>query len=182
MRSGSWRGGRGVSELIFVKSQQILVPGNDDTSLWLARKKQGATILGDFHEMRNGAFFRKWWSLVKYAYDAWAETCEPMEYRGQPVLADFERFRKDVTIISGFYRVVWNLKNEMRVEPESLKWASMTEERFSQLYEATLQALTQKVFDGKRCRRYTPDQLREIHDMIWSYADNWTYTPKARAA
>jgi hypothetical protein len=160
-------------ELLLVKSQQILLPGTDDAALWLSKKKQGATILGDFHEMRNGAFFRKWWSLVKYAFDQWSETCEPEEYRGMPVQANFDRFRKDVTILAGFRVPVWNVRGELRVEAESLKWAKMNEARFAQLFEATLQALTQCVFNGKRCRKLTVAQLNEIHQMIWSYADNW---------
>jgi hypothetical protein len=158
-------------ELLLIKSQQILIPGNDETAEWLGKKKQGSTLVADLHEMRNGAFFRKWWALVKYAFDAWSETCEPEEYKGMPVQPDFDRFRKDVTILAGFRVPVWNIKGELRVEAESLKWAKMTEERFAQLYEATLRALTQAVFNGKRCRRYTPQQLAEIHEHIWSFAD-----------
>jgi hypothetical protein len=160
-------------ELLLIKSQQILVPGRDEDAEWLGKKKQGATILGDFHEMRNGAYFRKWWSLVKYAFDQWSETCEPEDYKGLPVQPNFDRFRKDVTILAGFRIATWNIRGELRVEAESLKWSKMSEERFGQLFEATLQALTQSVFNGKRCRSLTPKQLNEIHDMIWSYADNW---------
>lgn len=160
-------------ELLLVKSQQILVPGTDEAAVWLSKKKQGATIIGEFHEMRNGAFFRKWWSLIQYAFDQWADTCEPEQYKGMPIQADFERFRKDVTILAGFRAPVWNIRGELRVEAESLKWAKMTEERFGQLFEATLRALTSEVFNGKRCRLLTPKQLNEIHDMVWSYADNW---------
>jgi hypothetical protein len=161
-------------ELLLIKSQQVLVPGRDEDAEWLVKKKQGATILGEFHEMRNGAFFRKWWSLVKYAFDIWSETCEPLEYKGQPVIPNFDRFRKDVTILAGFRIPVWNIRGDLRVEAESLKWSKMSEERFAALYAATLQALTQAVFNGKRCQQYSVQQLNEIHDRIWSYADNWS--------
>lgn len=163
-----------MSELLWIKAGQVMAPATDEAVIWLSRKKQGATIWADVKEMRNGAFFRKWWSLVSFAFDTWSETCEPIEYKGQPVLPDFDRFRKDVTIIAGFYRPVWNVKGEMRIEPESLKWARMTEETFGKLYSATLLALTQKIFDGKRCRRLSPDQLRNIHEDIWKYGDNWS--------
>lgn len=158
-------------ELILIKSQQILLPGTDEAAEWLGKKKQGATIRAELQEMRNGAFFRKWWALVKYAFDQWSETCEPEQYKGMPVQPDFDRFRKDVTILAGFRTATWNIKGELRVEAESLKWANMSEERFAQLYEATLRALTQAVFNGKRCRRYTPQQLADIHEYIWSFAD-----------
>src|SRR5690606_26998343 len=133
VRRGGESGGAGAARegcmsdgLLWIKSSTILIPGTDESALWLAKKKNGATIVADVHEMRNGAFFRKWWSLVQYAFDHWSERCEPMEYRGMPVLPNFERFRKDVTILSGFYVPVHNIKGELRVEAESLKWAKMT--------------------------------------------------------
>lgn len=159
-----------MSELLLLKAGKVLAPASDEAEEWLSKKKQGATILADVHEMRNGAYFRKWWSLVKYAYDEWSETCEPQEYKGQPVLPDFERFRKDVTILAGFYRPTWNVKGELRVEAESLKWASMSEERFNELFNATLKALVEKVFNGTRCRKLTEFDLRQIHEAIWEYA------------
>lgn len=159
-----------MSELLWLKAGTVLAPAMDESALWLAKKKSGATIMGEFHEMRNGAYFRKWWSLVEYAFDEWSETCEPQEYKGQPVLPDFERFRKDVTILAGFYRPTWNANGEVRLEAESLKWAAMSEDRFGKLYEATLQALTQKVFNGKRCRKMSEFDLRQIHESIWEYA------------
>lgn len=159
-----------MKELLFTKAVQGLIPAMDETQEWFVKKKLGATILMDAREMRNGAFFRKWWSLVKYAYDEWSELHKPQEYKGMVILPDFDRFRRDVIIVSGFRRPVWNIKGEMRLEHESLKWASMDEERFAKLYDATLQALTQQVFNGEKCRKLRPQDLKAIHDHIWEYA------------
>lgn len=159
-----------MSELLFQKAGRVLAPATDESVEWLAKKKHGATIAAEVHEMRNGGYFRKWWSLVSYAFDEWSETCEPMEYKGQPVLPSMERFRKDVTILAGFYEATWNINGDMRVEAMSISWAKMDEETFGKLYNATIHALTEKVFNGKRCRKLSDFDLRQIHEAIWEYA------------
>lgn len=157
-------------ELMFQKGSTGLVPACEEASQWLAKKKLGATILVEPREMRNAAFFRKWWALVKLGYDYWSENAATIEYRGRPVLPDFDRFRKDVTISAGFYTPVVNLKGEVRIEPESLKWGSMKEERFSQLYEATVQVLLQRVFNGQITERWSEQQLKRVADEVLRFA------------
>lgn len=157
-------------DLIFQKGATGLLPACEEATEWLRKKKIGATVLVEPREMRNGAFFRKWWALVKLGYDYWSESAQTIEYKGQPVLPDFDRFRKDVTISAGFYYPVVNLKGEVRIEAESLKWASMTEERFEKLYSATIQVLLQRVFNGKLCQRWTEQQLRSVAEQILSFA------------
>jgi len=157
-------------ELLFTKGTTGLLPACEEATEWLRKKKSGATMLVEPREMRNGAFFRKWWALVKLGYDYWSESAATLEFKGQPVLPDFDRFRKDVTISAGFYRPVANLKGEVRIEPESLKWASMTEERFSKLYDATIQVLLTRVFNGKVCKHWTEAELRSVVDQVLEFA------------
>lgn len=157
-------------ELIFQKGATGLLPACEEAAEWLKKKKLGSTILVEPREMRNGAFFRKWWALVKLGYDYWSESVQTIEFKGQPVLPDFDRFRKDVTISAGFYYPVVNLKGEVRIEPESLKWASMTEERFEKLYSATIHVLLQRVFNGKVCKQWSEEDLRSVTNQILSFA------------
>ena len=161
---------RSSVDLIFQKGATGLLPACEEATEWLRKKKIGATILVEPREMRNGAFFRKWWALVKLGYDYWSENAQTIEFKGQPVLPDFDRFRKDVTIAAGFYHAVVNLKGELRIESESLKWASMTEERFEKLYSATIQVMLQRVFNGKVCQSWTEEQLRSVAEQILSFA------------
>jgi hypothetical protein len=157
-------------ELLFTKSTSGLIPACEEAADWLKKKKLGATILVDSHEIRNGRFFRKWWALVKVGFDYWSESAATIEYRGQPVLPEFDRFRKDVTILAGFYYPVVNLKGEVRIEAQSLKWSKMSEETFTKLYDATIQVLLQKVFNGKTCKKWTESELRSVTDQIVSFA------------
>lgn len=157
-------------ELLFQKGNTGLIPACEEAQEWLRKKKLGATILVEPREMRNGAFFKKWWALVQLGFDYWSENAQTLKYRGEPVLPDFERFRKDVTILAGFYRAVTNLKGEVRIEAESLKWASMTEERFAQLYDATIRVLLKMVFNGQICPKWDEEQLRRIADEVQRFA------------
>lgn len=58
----------------------------------------------------------------------------------------------------------------MRLEAESLKWASMTEERFGQLYDATIQVLLSKVFNGKVCKEWSEDEIRSVAEQLEAFA------------
>lgn len=160
-----------MSEVLFICTHAHLLAPADDEARETARKwKIGSLLRLDAKQMRNGPFFRKWWALVQLGYDYWSETCTPMEYKGKPVLPNFERFRKDVTIMAGFYEATWNIKGELRVDPESLKWSSMSEERFTQLYDATISVLLRMVFNGKNARRWSEAELRGATEEVMRFA------------
>jgi hypothetical protein len=157
-------------DALLIRAETGLVPADDHTREWFNRIKIGSTVLADARQMRNGGYFRKWWALVKLGYDYWSEDIETIEYKGERVLPDFDRFRKDVTISAGFYQPVVNLKGELRIEPESLRWASMSEERFTQLYDATIRVLLRRVFNGKVCPTWSEEQLRAVAEQILEFA------------
>jgi len=122
-----------------------LVPMDEDEAAKLARLKAGAVVRASISQMRNGAFFRKWWVLAKYAFDLWSETVEPIEYKGQPVLPEFQRFRKDLTILAGYYTPVFNARGDLRLEAKSIAWANMGEDEFERLYSATIDVILAKI-------------------------------------
>lgn len=156
--------------LIFLKSAVGLAPACEEARIWLMRKKIGATILMEPREIRNGAFFRKWFALVTLGWDYWHETVEPMEYKGLPVRPEFKRFRKDVTILAGYYDAVVNLKGELRIEAKSISWAKMDERTFAQLYDATIHVLQTMVFNGKRCRQWSEAEIRSVAEQLEAFA------------
>lgn len=157
-------------ETLFIKSPTGLAPACEEAREWLAKKKMGATIMVEPREMRNGPFFKKWFALVEMAYSYWSETVEPMEFKGRPVLPSFVRFRKDVTIWAGYYEAVVNLKGEVRIEAMSIAWASMNEETFTKLYDATIQVLLAKVFNGIACKQWSEAELRGVAGQIMEFA------------
>lgn len=157
-------------EILLIKTPGGFMPADDEAQEQCRKFRLGSLAKLDVVQMRNGAFFRKWWALVKLGYDYFIDTCETLEFKGQQVRPEFDRFRKDVTILAGFYRPVWNVNGEMRIEPESLAWANMTEERFDKLYSATIDVLLKKVFNGKRMRAWTQEELRSVAEQISEFA------------
>lgn len=143
-----------------------LLPMDDEQAEKVVRLKSGEVLRVDIAQMRNGRFFRKWWLLAKYAFDLWSETMPQMEYRGQQVQPNFERFRKDLTIMAGHYHPVFNARGEMRVEADSLQWSKMNEETFEKLYSSTINAILQKVLNSANL---TERQLREHVDRVMQF-------------
>jgi len=125
-----------------------LVPESDDEAAKLGKLKVGASVKVTVTREVNAKFRRKWWALAKFAFDLWSETMPEQSYRGQEVQRNFERFRKDLTILAGHFHPVWTVKGEMRVEANSLSWAGMTDESFEALYNATINAVLSKILNS----------------------------------
>lgn len=157
-------------EILLIRTPTGFAPADDEAQEQCRKYKLGSLSKLDIKQMRNGAFFRKWWALVKLGYDYFSDSCEQHTHKGQQVLPNFERFRKDITILAGFHHAVWNVNGEMRLEADSLAWGSMTEETFGKLYDATIQVLLNKVFNGKRVQAWTEQELRSVIDDIERFA------------
>jgi hypothetical protein len=145
--------------------QGSFIPWGDEEAAKLGKIKAGAAVRAKIVQMRNPRFFKKWWVLAKFAFDIWSDTMPMMQWRGQPVRPEFDKFRQDLTIMAGYYRPVWNIKGEMRVEAESLRWDKMDETTFEALFSATIQAILTKVLSRpdlteEKVRQYVDGVLR----------------------
>lgn len=142
-----------------------LAPAFQSDADELAKFKQGDTLNADIRRMRNAKFHRKWFALATFLFDVWSETCETQEYKGQPVLPSFERFRKDLTIMAGYYEPTFNVRGEVRLEATSLAWGSMSEETFEALYSATIDVALRTIipragYDEKTLRTIVEEVLQ----------------------
>lgn len=156
----------------FARAGNGLVPADDDAREWLAKFKPGVAVALECRIPRNAGFHRKYFALLNMAYDHWSDALGSggtIEYKGEHALPDRERFRKDCIILAGFYRPVVNIKGELRIEPESIRWSCMTEERFTALYNATINVLLRRVFNGKVASKWTEAQLREVAEQILEF-------------
>lgn len=136
----------------------VLAPADAQSVEALAKYKTGDVLGGEFKKTRNYAFHKKWFALVGYAFEAW----EPAE--GMPE-KNFERFRHDVTIAAGFYDLVPCINGELKAEAKSLSFAKMSEDDFSLLYDATINALLKFVL-----RNYTREDVDRVMDEIARFA------------
>ena len=156
-------------QILLTRIPQGFVPSDDDAREDMKHFPVGSVGRLEVKLMRNSRFFRKWWALAKLGFDYFEGSCDKQEYKGQVIAPDFERFRKDLIILSGFYRPVWNIKGEMRIEHESIAWSKMTEDRFTQLYDATIRVLLEKVFNGEGVKKWSEAELRIVVEQIESF-------------
>ena len=138
-----------MSDLLLIKTHNgALAPADEEARALIDRLKAGQGVRATLRRARNIGFHKKMFALFKLSFDAW-EPLTPLEYKGQPVSKDFDRFRKDMTILAGFYKAVYNARGEVRLEAESLSFASMDEERFEQVYRAILAVVWNRVLRAK---------------------------------
>lgn len=156
-----------MSEILLIRTASgAFVPMDDDEAAKIKRIKAGSVVRADLIEMRNGRFFRKWFALAKFAFDVWSETAPKQEYKGQAVQPDFKRFRRDLTILAGYFRPVFAINGEMRLEADSLSFAKMTEDAFQVLYSQTINAILEKILTGSGL---TEAKLREHVETVMRF-------------
>jgi hypothetical protein len=152
-----------------LKSQTGLVPGDDATREWLNKVRMAGIVYAKVNQPRNPQFHRKMFALLNYGFDFWAETAKPVEYKGQEVKPNFERFRKDIVILAGHYHPVFNIKGEIRMEANSISYANMDEATFEQLYSSVIDVLLKKVFSRAPEGQWTEERLRSVVDGLLEF-------------
>ena len=133
-------------EVVCIKSPSgSLVPMDESEAEKLRRFKAGSVVRCEMSAMRNGLFFRKWFALAKVAFDIWEDGMEPIEYGGQKVQPVFDKFRKDLTIMAGYWHPVFNIDGTFKVEADSIAWHKMSQETFEAMYSKTIDAILARV-------------------------------------
>lgn len=154
-----------MTKLLLARTTQMaLAPYDAAAADFIAKLKVGQPVYSEITRARNARFHRKVMSLFRLAFDHW--DTEPQTYRGQEVERSFDRFRGDLTILAGFYRPVTNIRGEIRLEPESISYANMDEERFEKVYHALLNTIWKQVM--KR-HASSPDDLDRLVSMLMAY-------------
>jgi hypothetical protein len=157
-----------MAELIMIRLHSGgLIPATDEDAEALRKIKAGTAVRVEVRQIRNYKFLQKWFTLAKYAFDIWSETVPPQEYKGHPVRPSFDRFRKDLIILSGRFDATYNARGEVRLEAKSISFASMSEDDFERLYSETISVVLGKILGGTRM---TEDQLRNHVDNVLAYA------------
>lgn len=123
---------------LFLRKVQggTLVADNDEAVEWLQKVKNGDVVSAEVVRPRNYLFHKRYFALLNLGFDAWEPSLP--DHNGLPAVKNFERFRKDVAIASGFYELTVNIRGEARAEAKSISFASMSEDDFNKLYQQTI--------------------------------------------
>jgi len=120
-----------------------LWPMDDLDAEKLIKFKTGESYEIEIKLSRNPAFLRKVFAFFNFCFDHWDGT--KVHEHASPA-QQFDTFRKDLTILAGFYTQRVRLDGSFRTEAESLSFGSMTEERFQECYTALTRAAMKHIF------------------------------------
>ena len=120
-----------------------LIASTDIDTDKMRRFENGGTYEIDIKLSRNPKFLSKMMVFFHYCFSHWDgweahEHCTEKE--------QFERMRKDLTILAGFYVQTVRLDGSFRVEAKSLAFDNMDEDEFSECYHAVVQASIKHIF------------------------------------
>ena len=151
-----------MTSLYLTKTCYGLIPGDPETLLYISRMDLGQVIRGDFKKIRNYEFHKKFFAMLQVGFDAWESP--NLEYKGEQVQKNFKMFRKDVTVLAGYYQPVTNIKGEISLEADSISFAKMDAEEFEKLYSDVANVLLEKVL-----KNYTRYDLNRVVQEILNF-------------
>ncbi|PHM52510.1 DUF1367 family protein [Xenorhabdus sp. KK7.4] len=143
-------------EIQMVKSPGgVFVPAFEHDLPRLTKFKNGEMYTADIKLTRNPAFHRKMFAFFKFCFEHWAADKAGLDCMDEH--SQFTRFRKDLTILAGFYEQTVRLNGEIRTEAKSLSYANMEPDEFERCYSAMINAALRHIFRG--CNQITENRL-----------------------
>ena len=145
-----------------------LVPVNQEEADKLSKIPVGEVVRTKLTVFRNYKVLRKYMVLIKFLYDQWTEWGPRLQYRGEEVRPNIERFRKDVQILCGWYEPEFGVRGELRLVSKSVSFSAMTEPDFEQLYSTVIDVGLSKVMVNPHL---TAEQVREACERLMHFCD-----------
>ncbi len=137
-----------IMDATFTKTQSGLIPANTESEEWYNSVKSGSIVTGKFSKKQNSAFHRKMFALLKLGFENWKQPEVMVEVGGRSILPEkeFVRFRKDITILAGFYHTVFRVDGSFRIEADSLSYDKMSPEKREAIYSKFIDVLLKNVY------------------------------------
>jgi hypothetical protein len=140
----------------------MLAPLDPQSIEYVSRLKLGAGVTATIKKHNNPAFHRKMFALFNLAFEAWEPAAQ--EYKGAIVQKNFDQFRKDLTILAGYYESTINLRGEVRLIAKSLNFSAMGQEEREACYSAIINVILAKLLTN-----YTREDLDAWVERVLAY-------------
>lgn len=116
-------------------------PCDEEGNQYSRKQKPGTIIEATVKKIRNYKFLQKIMTLFRYMNDVLPEP-EPIKFMGKTITPakSFEATRKYLVVQAGYYDVFGLPNGKVRVEPQSLSYGNMSEEKFEIVYSAVIDA------------------------------------------
>ena len=144
-------------ELYLKKSGMFLIPESISSDEY-AELKEGEVYKVTLTKPRNYKFHKKFFSLIKAAYELW----QPIETDN--VQKSFDVFRSDITVLCGYYDQVFTIGGGFKLVAKSTSFARMSEETFGKLFNTAIQVILDNVL-----KNYTRSDLDRAVNIILGY-------------
>jgi hypothetical protein len=151
------------------RPNNYLVPMNEQEGAKLDEYKQGQPIKIRIVTVkpRSYMFHKKLFSLFNFAFEHW----EPVEVIDKKLARygvipekNFDQFRKDLTILAGYYDAYTRIDGTPRLEAKSLKFDKMSNDEFGKLYGKVCSIVLQKILIN-----YSADDLESVIQQVLDY-------------
>lgn len=151
------------TELVLMKGPGgVLMPCDEEARGIIASWPMGQGVRAHVKRARNVRFHRKFFAMLNLAFDAWEPAAQ--EYHGMPARKNLDRFRKDMLVMAGFYTATVNMQGEIRLEPVSMSFANMDEDRFNGVYNRVADVVLDKVLSN-----YTREDLERVVEQLLGF-------------
>lgn len=124
----------------------VLSPASEADEESLKRFKNGEQYEIEIKLTRNPQFHRKVFAFFQFCFQHWA--ADKTEWKYFDERTQFDKFRKDLTIMAGFCHKIYNINGELRLEAQSLSYGNMDQDEFERCYNALINAAMRTVFKG----------------------------------
>ncbi|MBB76592.1 MAG: hypothetical protein CMJ75_18965 [Planctomycetaceae bacterium] len=139
-----------------------LVPADEEAAEYVKKMKPGEVYRCEIKRDANYKFFKKCHALVRLCFDHFCEVTPPQEYKGMPVEPNYELYRKNMTILAGFYTAHFTMNGDVRLEAKSWSYANMSEEEREKLYSKLIDVALRKVY----AYSMTEEELNKMVDEV----------------
>lgn len=126
----------------------VFVPADERDLPRLGRFRNGGMYVIDVKTSRNPQFHKKVFAFFNFCFEFWCADRAGLENMDEA--AQFDRFRKDLTILSGYYEQTVRLNGDIRTEARSLSFSNMEQDEFEQCYSALINAAIKYIFNGTK--------------------------------
>lgn len=121
----------------------VFRPFNDMEHDKTTRFKTGELYTVEIKQQRNYQFHKKVMSFFLFCFEYWKGDNEFQCEQKQ-----FDVFRKNLTVLAGYYDAFYSIKGDARIEAKSISYGSMSQSEFEELYSALINAALKHVFKG----------------------------------
>lgn len=144
------------------KLDNTFAPADEASAEIMEGFKANGVYKAQLTQPRNSLFHRKFFSLLKLAYDNYEQ---PGVYHNDKlVFRSFDRFREDVTISCGHWELELNKRNNVVQRAKSISFSKMQQDEFEVLFNSAI-----TVIMAEYLTYYSEDDMQLLIGKVLAY-------------